>query len=116
MTEAAFRNALTVDMALGCSTNSMLHLPAIAHEAGVELNLDIANEISSRTPNLCHLAPAGHTYIEELNEAGGVYAVMNELNKKGLLNTDLMTVTGKTVGENIKNVVNKDTNVIRPIE
>ena len=103
-------------MALGCSTNSMLHLPAIAHEAGVELNLDIANEISSRTPNLCHLAPAGHTYIEELNEAGGVYAVMNELNKKGLLNTDLMTVTGKTVGENIKNVVNKDTNVIRPID
>ena len=116
MTEAAFRNALTVDMALGCSTNSMLHLPAIAHEAGIELNLDIANEISSRTPNLCHLAPAGHTYIEELNEAGGVYAVMNELNKKGLLNTDLMTVTGKTVGENIKNVVNKDTNVIRPID
>ena len=116
MTEAAFRNALTVDMALGCSTNSMLHLPAIAHEAGVELNLDIANEISSRTPNLCHLAPAGHTYIEELNEAGGVYAVMNELNKKGLLNTELMTVTGKTVGENIKNVVNKDTNVIRPID
>ena len=116
MTEAAFRNALTVDMALGCCTNSMLHLPAIAHEAGVELNLDIANEISSRTPNLCHLAPAGHTYIEELNEAGGVYAVMNELNKKGLLNTDLMTVTGKTVGENIKNVVNKDTNVIRPID
>ena len=116
MTEAAFRNSLTVDMALGCSTNSMLHLPAIAHEAGVELNLDIANEISSRTPNLCHLAPAGHTYIEELNEAGGVYAVMNELNKKGLLNTDLMTVTGKTVGENIKNVVNKDTNVIRPID
>ena len=116
MTGAAFRNALTVDMALGCSTNSMLHLPAIAHEAGVELNLDIANEISSRTPNLCHLAPAGHTYIEELNEAGGVYAVMNELNKKGLLNTDLMTVTGKTVGENIKNVVNKDTNVIRPID
>ena len=116
MTEAAFRNALTVHMALGCRTNSMLHLPAIAHEAGVELNLDIANEISSRTPNLCHLAPAGHTYIEELNEAGGVYAVMNELNKKGLLNTDLMTVTGKTVGENIKNVVNKDTNVIRPID
>jgi dihydroxy-acid dehydratase len=116
MTEAAFRNALTVDMALGCSTNSMLHLPAIAHEAGVELNLDIANDISSKTPNLCHLAPAGHTYIEELNEAGGVYAVMNELNKKGLLNTDLITVTGKTVGENIKNVVNKDTNVIRPID
>lgn len=116
MTEAAFRNALTVDMALGCSTNSMLHLPAIAHEAGVEINLDVANEISAKTPNLCHLAPAGHTYIEELNEAGGVYAVMNELSKKNLLNTDLITVTGKTVGENIKNVVNKDTNVIRPID
>lgn len=116
MTEAAFRNALTVDMALGCSTNSMLHLPAIAHEAGVELNLDIANEISSKTPNLCHLAPAGHTYIEELNEAGGVYAVMNELNKKGLLNTDLITATGKTVLENIENAVNKDTDVIRPID
>ncbi len=95
MTEKAFRNALTVDMALGCSTNSMLHLPAIAHEAGVTINLDIANEISAKTPNLCHLAPAGHTYIEELNEAGGVYAVMNELNKKGLLNTDCMTVTEK---------------------
>lgn len=116
MTEQAFRNALTVDMALGCSTNSMLHLPAIAHEAGVELNLDIANEISAKTPNLCHLAPAGHTYIEELNEAGGVYAVMNELNKKGLLNTDLITVTGKTVLENIEHVTNKDTEVIRPIE
>ena len=102
LTEEAFENALTVDMALGCSTNSMLHLPAIAHEAGVELNLEMANEISKRTPNLCHLAPAGHTYIEELNEAGGVYAVMNELNKKGLLKTDLMTVTGKTIGENIK--------------
>ncbi len=116
MTEQAFTNALTIDMALGCSTNSMLHLPAIAHEAGVELNLDIANEISSKTPNLCHLAPAGHTYIEELNEAGGVYAVMNELNKKGLLNTDLITVTGKTVGENIEGCVNKDPEVIRPIE
>lgn len=116
MTEQAFMNALTVDMALGCSTNSMLHLPAIAHEAGVDLNLDIANEISSRTPNLCHLAPAGHTYIEELNEAGGVYAVMNELNKKGLLNTGLITVTGKTVGENIENCINKDPEVIRPIE
>lgn len=116
MTEKAFRNALTVDMALGCSTNSMLHLPAIAHEAGVELNLDIANEISAKTPNLCHLAPAGHTYIEELNEAGGVYAVMNELNKKGLLNTDLITVTGKTVLENIEHVTNKDTEVIRPID
>jgi dihydroxy-acid dehydratase len=116
MTEKAFRNALTVDMALGCSTNSMLHLPAIAHEAGVEINLDIANEISAKTPNLCHLAPAGHTYIEELNEAGGVYAVMNELNKKGLLNTDCITVTGKTVGENIEGCVNKNPEVIRPIE
>ena len=116
MTEKAFMNALTVDMALGCSTNSMLHLPAIAHEAGVELNLDIANDISAKTPNLCHLAPAGHTYIEELNEAGGVYAVMNELNKKNLLNTDLITVTGKTVGENIVNVTNKNPEVIRPIE
>ena len=116
MTEKAFRNALTVDMALGCSTNSMLHLPAIAHEAGVTINLDIANEISAKTPNLCHLAPAGHTYIEELDEAGGVYAVMNELNKKSLLNTDCMTVTGKTVGENIEGCVNKNPEVIRPIE
>ena len=102
MTEAAFRNALTMDMALGCSTNSMLHLPAIAHEAGVELNVDIANEISAKTPNLCHLAPAGHTYMEDLNEAGGIYAVMNEISKLGLLNLDCMTVTGRTVGENIK--------------
>lgn len=116
MTEDAFMNALTVDMALGCSTNSMLHLPAIAHEAGVDINLDVANEISARTPNLCHLAPAGHTYIEELNEAGGVYAVMNELDKKGLLKTDLITVTGKTVKENIENVKNKNTEVIRPID
>ncbi len=116
MTEAAFMNALTVDMALGCSTNSMLHLPAIAHEVGIDLNLDIANEISAKTPNLCHLAPAGHTYIEELNEAGGVYAVMNELSKKNLLNLDLITVTGKTVGENIKNVYNTNPEVIRPIE
>lgn len=116
MTEKAFMNALTVDMALGCSTNSMLHLPAIAHECGIEINLDIANEISAKTPNLCHLAPAGHAYIEELNEAGGVYAVMNELDKKGLLATDLITVTGKTVAENIKNCVNKDTNIIRPID
>ncbi len=116
MTEKAFMNALTVDMALGCSTNSMLHLPAIAKEAGVELNVDIANEISARTPNLCHLAPAGHTYIEELNEAGGVYAVMNELNKKKLLNTDVMTVTGKTMGENIEGCVNKNPEVIRPVE
>ena len=116
MTEKAFHNALTVDMALGCSTNSMLHLPAIAHEAGVEIDLDMANEISAKTPNLCHLAPAGHTYIEELNEAGGVYAVMNELNKKGLLYTDCMTVTGKTVGENIEGCVNKNLEVIRPID
>ncbi len=116
MTEAAFRNALTMDMALGCSTNSMLHLPAIAHEAGVELNVDIANEISSKTPNLCHLAPAGHTYMEDLNEAGGIYAVMNEISKLGLLNLDCMTVTGKTVGENIKNCVNKNPEVIRPVE
>ncbi|MDF2951291.1 MAG: dihydroxy-acid dehydratase [Anaerocolumna sp.] len=116
MTEKAFYNALTVDMALGCSTNSMLHLPAIAHEAGVDLNLDIANEISAKTPNLCHLAPAGHSYIEELNEAGGVYAVMNELNKKNLLHTDLITATGKTVEENIAGCVNLDPNIIRPIE
>lgn len=116
MTEAAFMNALTVDMALGCSTNTMLHLPAIAHEAGVELNLDIANEISAKTPNLCHLAPAGRTYMEDLNEAGGVYAVMNELSKLGLLNLELITATGKTVGENIKNCVNKDPEIIRPVE
>ena len=116
MTEKAFLNALTVDMALGCSTNSMLHLPAIAHEAGVDLNVDIANEISSRTPNLCHLAPAGPTYMEDLNEAGGVYAVMNELNKKNLLHTGLMTVTGKTVGENIAGCVNQNPEVIRPVE
>ena len=116
MTEAAFRNALTMDMALGCSTNSMLHLPAIAHEAGVELNVDIANEISARTPNLCHLAPAGPTYIEDLNEAGGIYAVMNEISKLGLLNLDCMTVTGKTVGENIKGCVNLNPEVIRPVE
>ena len=116
MTEKAFVNALTVDMALGCSTNSMLHLPAIAREAGVALNVDIANGISAKTPNLCHLAPAGHTYMEQLNEAGGVYAVMNELSKKNLLNLDCITVTGKTVGENIANVVNKDPEVIRPID
>ena len=116
MTEAALMNALTVDMALGCSTNSMLHLPAIAHECGVELNLDIANEMSAKTPNLCHLAPAGRTYMEDLDEAGGVYAVMNELTKKGLLNTDCMTVTGKTIGENIAGCVNLDPEVIRPIE
>ena len=116
LTEQAFMNALTVDMALGCSTNTMLHLPAIAHEAGVDLNLDIANHISAKTPNLCHLAPAGHTYMEELNEAGGVYAVMNELSKKGLLNTELITATGKTVGENIKDCVNRNPEVIRPID
>lgn len=116
LTEQAFMNALTVDMALGCSTNTMLHLPAIAHEAGVELNLDIANHISAKTPNLCHLAPAGHTYMEELNEAGGVYAVMNELSKKGLLNTELITATGKTVGENIKDCVNRNPEVIRLID
>lgn len=116
MTEKAFFNALTVDMALGCSTNSMLHLPAIAHEAGVELDVDIANSISAKTPNLCHLAPAGHAYIEELNEAGGVYAVMKELGKKDLLNLDCMTVTGKTVGENIAPVCNKNPEIIRPLE
>ena len=116
MTEEALMNALTVDMALGCSTNSMLHLPAIAHECGVDLNLDIANKISAKTPNLCHLAPAGRTYMEDLNEAGGVYAVMNELNKKGLLNTNCMTVTGKTIGENISGSVNLNPEVIRPIE
>ena len=116
MTEKAFLNALTVDMALGCSTNSMLHLPAIAHEAGVDLNMELVNEMSKRTPNLCHLAPAGPTYMEDLNEAGGVYAVMNELSKKNLLNLDCMTVTGKTVGENIKGCVNKNPEVIRPID
>ncbi len=116
MTEKAFLNALTVDMALGCSTNSMLHLPAIAHEAGVELNVDIANEISARTPNLCHLAPAGPTYMEDLNEAGGVYAVMKELTKKNLLYTDLITATGKTVGENIADAINRNPEVIRPVE
>ena len=116
MTKDAFHNALTVDMALGCSTNSMLHLPAIAHEAGLELNMDIVNDISAVTPNLCHLAPAGNSYIEELDEAGGVYAVMNELNKKGLLKTDVLTCTGKTVGENIEGCINRDPNIIRPIE
>lgn len=116
LTEDAFKNALAVDMALGCSTNTMLHLPAIAKEAGVDLNLEMANEISAKTPNLCHLAPAGPTYMEDLNEAGGVYAVMNELNKKGLLKTDLITATGKTVAENIEGCVNKNPEVIRPIE
>ena len=116
MTEDAIMNALTVDMALGCSTNTMLHLPAIAHEAGVKIDLRIANEVSARTPNLCHLAPAGYTYMEDLNEAGGIYAVMNELAKKDLINLDCMTATGKTVGENIKGCVNKDPQVIRPVE
>ena len=116
MTKEAFMNALTVDMALGCSTNSMLHLPAIAHEVGFDLNVDIANEVSERTPNICHLAPAGATYMEDLNEAGGVYAVMNELTKLNLLNLDVMTVTGKTVGENIKGCINKNPEVIRPVE
>ncbi|MDD6197092.1 dihydroxy-acid dehydratase [[Clostridium] aminophilum] len=116
MTKEAFENAMTMDMALGCSTNTMLHLPAIAHEAGVEINMEYADRISARTPNLCHLAPAGPTYMEDLNEAGGIYAVMNELTKKNLLHLDCMTVTGKTVGENIRNCVNKDPEVIRPID
>ncbi len=116
MTGEAFENALTVDMALGCSTNSMLHLPAIAHECGIEIDLDIANSISEKTPNLCHLAPAGRTYVEDLDEAGGVYAIMHELNRKGLLNTGCMTVTGKTVGENIADTPNLNPEVIRPIE
>ncbi|MBQ7120646.1 MAG: dihydroxy-acid dehydratase [Clostridia bacterium] len=116
MTGKAFMNALTVDMALGCSTNSMLHLPAIAHECGIEINLDIANKISAKTPNLCHLAPAGRTYIEDLDEAGGVYAVMNELSKKNLLNLDCITVTGKTVGENIEGCINLNHDVIRPVD
>ncbi len=116
MTKEALMNALTVDMALGCSTNSMLHLPAIAHECGVELNLDIANEISAKTPNLCHLAPAGRTYMDDLDEAGGVYAVMNELTKKKLINTDCLTVTGKTIGENITNCENLNPDVIRPVD
>jgi len=116
MTKAAFMNALTMDMALGCSTNSMLHLPAIAHEAGIDIDLDIANALSEKTPNLCHLAPAGPTYMEDLNEAGGVSAVMSELNKIGLLDTSCMTVTGKTIAENIQGVVNKNPEVIRPVE
>ena len=116
ITEKSIRNALTVDMALGCSTNTMLHLPAIAHEIGFELDMRLANEYSAKTPNLCHLAPAGHTYMDELNEAGGVYAVMNELSKLGLLDLDCMTVTGKTVGENIKNAFNRNPEVIRPVD
>ena len=116
LTKEAFENALAMDMALGCSTNTMLHIPAIAHEAGIEIDMEMANAISDRTPNLCHLAPAGPTYMEDLNEAGGIYAVMSELNKKGLLHTDLITCTGKTVGENIAGVRNLDPEVIRPIE
>ena len=116
ITKDAIMNALTVDMALGCSTNSMLHLPAIAHEIGFDFDISFANPISERTPNLCHLAPAGPTYMEDLNEAGGVWAVMKELADIGLLNTDCMTVTGKTVGENIKNAVNRDPEVIRPVD
>lgn len=116
MTKEAFLNALTVDMALGCSTNSMLHLPAVAHEAGFDFDVELANELSAKTPNLCHLAPAGPTYMEDLNEAGGVYAVMNELNKLGLLHTECITVTGKTVGENIEGCVNRNSEVIRPVE
>ena len=116
MTEAAFKNAIAADMALGCSTNSMLHLPAIAHECGIELDLELVNRISERTPNICHLAPAGHTYMEDLNEAGGVYAVLNELAKKDLIDTSCMTCTGKTVAENIAGCVNKDPSIIRPID
>ena len=116
MTEAAFHNAETVDMALGCSTNTMLHLPAIAHECGIELDLDLSNAISARTPNLCHLAPAGETYMEDLEAAGGVYAVMAELDKKGLLDTSVMTVTGKTMSENLTGVANRDPETIRPID
>ncbi len=116
MTREAFKNALTVDMALGCSTNTMLHLPAIAHECGIDINLDIANEVSKHTPNLCHLAPAGRTYMEDLNEAGGIYAVMNELDKRGLIERDCLTVTGKTVGENIAGCAVRDYDVIRPID
>lgn len=116
MTEDAFMNALTVDMALGCSTNTMLHLPAIAHEAKVNIDVNVANEVSARTPNLCHLAPAGHTYMEDLNEAGGVYAVMKELAKKNLINLGCLTATGKTVGENIEYARNLDPEVIRPVE
>ena len=116
MTEKSFLNALTMDMALGCSTNSMLHLPAIAHEAGVDLNVNIANALSSKTPNLCHLAPAGPTYMEDLNEAGGIPAVMKEISSLGLLNLDCMTVTGRTVGENITGAVNRNPEVIRPVQ
>ena len=116
MTPAAIKNALTADMAIGCSTNSMLHLPAIANECGVPFNLDMANEISEKTPNLCHLAPAGHTYMEDLNEAGGVYAVLKELTKLGLLDTSVMTCTGKTLGENLEDAVNRDESVVRTVD
>ena len=116
MTQAAFHNAETIDMALGCSTNTMLHLPAIAHECGIELSFDMANEISDRTPNLCHLAPAGDTYMEDLERAGGVYAVMAELAKAGLIDTTLPTCTGKSVAENLEGVVNRNPEIIRPID
>lgn len=116
LTADAFENALNADMALGCSTNSMLHIPAIANECGIKIDLDMINEISERTPNLCYLAPAGHTYMEDLNEAGGIYAVLNELTKKNLIHTDVMTVTGKTLGENINGCINKNPELIRPIE
>ena len=116
MTEDNFKNALTADMALGCSSNTILHVPAIAHEAGVKIDLHMINEISDRTPNLCHLAPAGHTFMCELNDAGGVQAVLAELDKKKLIKTDLITVTGKTIAENIKNVVNRNPEILRPIE
>ena len=116
MTEAAFHNAETVDMALGCSTNTMLHLPAIAHECGIELSFDMANEISARTPNLCHLAPAGDTYMEDLERAGGVYAVMAELAQAGLLDTGTLTCTGRTVAENLEGVVNRNEEIIRPLD
>ena len=116
MTAEAFENALTADMALGCSTNSMLHLPAIANECGIKIDLDMVNEISARTPNICHLAPAGHAYMEDLNEAGGIYAVLNELTKKNLLHTDVMTVTGHTMAENIRGCINKNPDIIRPID
>ena len=116
MTAEAFENALTADMALGCSTNSMLHLPAIANECGIKIDLDMVNEISARTPNICHLAPAGHAYMEDLNETGGIYAVLNELTKKNLLHTDVMTVTGHTMAENIRGCINKNPDIIRPID
>ena len=116
ITKDAIMNALTVDMALGCSTNSMLHIPAIAHEIGFDFDIALANEVNAKTPNLCHLAPAGPTYMEDLNEAGGVYAVMNQLKQKGLLNEDCLTVTGKTIGEAVEEAINKNPEVIRPLD